>query len=216
MQIRAEVESPGRNIFRKGRGFSTDELAAVKFTVKEARKAGLIVDLRRKSKYSENIASLKVFKEDYAKLLAEKEKLRLKAIKDNKKARKEALKRKADDDVLQEKRLKDIEEERKQVQEEIAKREAEELEAETAEELSTEELAELDDLEGEALATDSVESPEEALEKLEDDLSDSLGEKATPAEAVAAPDGAKRVVKRVRKKPSTTTKGVTDKAEKKE
>ena len=54
------------------------------------------------------------------------------------------------------------------------------------------------------------------LEKLEDDLSDSLGEKATPAEAVAAPDGAKRVVKRVRKKPSTTTKGVTDKAEKKE
>lgn len=215
MQIRAEVESPGRNIHRKGRGFSTDELAAIKFTVKEARKAGLIVDLRRKSKYSENIASLKVFKEDYAKQLAEKEKSRLIAIKDNKKARKEAEKRKADYDVLQEKRLQEIEEERKKVQEEIAKREAEELEETTAEELSTDELAELDDLEGEALATDSVESPEEALEKLEDDLAESLGEGATPAEA-ATPDGAKRVVKRVRKKPTTTTKGVADKAEKKE
>lgn len=215
MQIRAKVESPGRNLHRKGRGFSTEELATAKFTVKEAREAGLIVDLRRKSKYSENIDSLKVFKEDYAKHLAEKEKLRLKASKDNKKARKEAEKRKAVDDVLEEKRLKDIEEERKKVQEEIAKREAEELEATTAEELSTDELAELDELEGDALASDSEESPEEALEKLEDDLAESLGDVAPPAEA-ATPEGAKRVVKRVRKKPTTTTKGVSDKAEKKE
>ena len=215
MHIRAKVESPGRNLHRKGRGFSTDELAAVKFTVKEARDAGLIVDLRRKSKYSENIASLKVFKEDYAKHLAETEKSRLKAIKDNKKARKEAEKRKADDDVLQEKRLKEIEQERKKVQEEIARREAEELEAVTAEELSAEELAELDDLEGEALATEPIESPEEALEKLEEDLAESLGDDATPVEA-ATPEGAKRVVKRVRKKPTATTKGVADKAEKKE
>ncbi len=211
MQIRAEVESPGRNIHRKGRGFSTDELAAVKLTVKEAREAGIIVDLRRKSKYSENITSLKVFKEDYAKQQAEKEKLRLKAIKENKKARKEAEKRKADYDVLQEKRLIEIEEERKKVQEEIAKREAE-----TAEELSTDELAELDDLEGESVSTESAESPEEALEKLEGDLAESLGDEVTPTEAVAAPDGAKRVIKRVRKKPTSTSKGVSDKAEKKE
>ena len=213
MQIKAKVESPGLNSTRKGRGFSTEEIAAAKFTIQEARDAGVIVDLRRKSKYKENIDSLKVIKEDYLKLLAEKEKLRLIAIKENKKARKEAEKRKADYNELQAKREQEIEEERKRVQEEIAKREAEELAAASAEALSEEELAELDQLETDSVA--SEESPEEALEKLEEDLAESLGEDATP-EPASATDGTKRTVKRVRKKPTTTTKGVADKAEKKD
>ena len=54
---------------------------------------------------------------------------------------------------------------------------------------------------------------ENALEKLEEDLAESIGE---ADETPAAPEGATRVVKRVRKKPTTTTKGVADKAEKKE
>ena len=83
--------------------------------------------------------------------------------------------------------------------------------------LSEDELSEIDELE---TALEGEETPEGALEKLEDDLAESLGdEEEKPAEKsieTVAADGTKRVVKRVRKKPTTTTKGVTDQADKKE
>lgn len=212
----ASVVSPGFKTPRAGRGYSQDELAAAKFTIKEAREAGLIIDLRRKTKYPENIDSLKEIKVEYAKYLADKEKELIKVRKENAKARKEADKRKAEIDVTLKEREKEIEKTKKEVQEEIARREAEELEEEKEEALSEEELSELEDLEETAL---EEETPEGALEKLEDDLAESLGDEEKPAEKTietVAADGTKRVVKRVRKKPTTTTKGVTDKADKKE
>lgn len=214
----ANVVSPGFKTPRAGRGYSKDELAAAKFSIKDAREAGLIVDLRRLTKYPENVASLKEIKVDYAKYLVEKEKELVKVRKENAKARKEAAKRKAEDDVTLQVKEKEIEKVKKEVQEEIARREAEEIAEETEEALSEDELSELDSLEGTAL--EGEETPEGALEKLEDDLAESLGdEEVKPAEKsieTVAADGTKRVVKRVRKKPTTTTKGVTDKAEKKE
>ena len=216
MKINPIVEGPALNLPRKGKGFSKDELVAAKLSVKEAREAGLLIDLRRKSKYPENVDSLKVFKETYAKYLAEKEKLHLKASKENKKARKEAEKRKVEDEVERAKKEKEIEAERERVQEELARREAEALEAEKEEELSEEELEELAALEEGEEALSADETPEEALEKLEEDLADSLAEEPSEKETPEAVDGTTRVVKRVRKKPSTTTKGVTDKAEKKD
>ena len=215
MKPSVSVESPATNNPRKGRGFSKDELAAIKWSVKQAREAGLIVDERRKSKYKENIATLKVFKEDYVKVLADKEKVLLKARKDGVKARREAKKRKQIEDKESIERDKEIEEERKRIQEEIAKREAEELlEESEAEELSEDELAELDTLEE---GIDSEETPEEALEKVEEELAEAIGiTKEEEKPEVAAPEGTKKTVKRVRKKPTATTKGVADEAEKKE
>lgn len=213
MKINPLVESPAVNVLRRGKGFSREELVAAKFPLADAKQAGLLVDLRRKSKYPENVESLKVFKEEYAKFLVEKEKLHLKASKENKKARKDAEKRKTDLELTKAEKAKEIEAEKKRVQEELAKREAEELAAATEEELSEEELEELAELEeGEP---EAIETPEEALEKLEDDLADSLGE-THEDESTAAVEGTTRVVKRVRKKPTTTTKGVTDQAEKKD
>lgn len=215
MKPSVSVESPATNNPRKGRGFSKEELAAIKWNVKQAREAGLIVDERRKSKYKENIATLKVFKEDYVKVLADREKELLKARKDGVKARREAKKRKQIEDKESIEREKEIEEERKRIQEEIAKREAEELlEESEAEELSEDELAELDTLEE---GIDSEETPEEALEKVEEELAEAIGiTKEEEKPEVAAPEGTKKTVKRVRKKPTATTKGVADEAEKKE
>jgi ribosomal protein L13E len=213
MKLNVSVESPATNNPRKGRGFSRDELAAAKLSIEEAREAGLIVDLRRKSKYKENIESLKNFKLEYANYLAELEKDRIKVRKANAKARREALKKKKDEAKELVEREKEIEEEKLKVQEEIAQREAEELEAEP-EELTEEELAELDELE-EGLEAIEEETPEEALEKVEEDLAEALSEKEEK-EVESVADGTKRVVKRVRKKPTTAAKGAADKAEKKE
>ncbi len=215
MKPSVSVESPATNNPRKGRGFSKDELAAIKWNVKQAREAGLIVDERRKSKYKENIATLKIFKEDYVKVLADREKALLKARKDGVKARREAKKRKQIEDKESIEREKEIEEERKRIQEEISKREAEELEVESeAEELTEDELAELDTLEE---GIDSEETPEEALEKVEEELAEAIGiTKEEKKPEVAAPEGTKKTVKRVRKKPTATTKGAVDEAEKKE
>ena len=115
MKPSVSVESPATNNPRKGRGFSKDELAAIKWNVKQAREAGLIVDERRKSKYKENIATLKVFKEDYIKVLADREKVLLKARKDGVKARREAKKRKQIEDSELVEREKEIDEERKRI-----------------------------------------------------------------------------------------------------
>ncbi|NHJ03567.1 MAG: hypothetical protein EAX90_02000 [Candidatus Heimdallarchaeota archaeon] len=213
MKINPLVESPAVNALRKGKGFSREELAAAKFPLADAKQAGLLVDLRRKSKYPENVESLKAFKEEYAKFLVEKEKLHLKSSKENKKARKDAEKRKADLELTKAERAKEIEAEKKRVQEELAKREAEELAAATEEELSEDELAELAELEEGELEAEVT--PEEALEKLEEDLAGTLSE--TPEdESTPVTEGTTRVVKRVRKKPTTTTKGATEQAEKKD
>ena len=66
----------------------------------------------------------------------------------------------------------------------------------------------LDNLRIDTAGLDEVdeETPEEALEKLEDDLAETLGITEAKEEAEPVTDGTKRVVKRVRKKPSTTTK----------
>lgn len=44
---------------RKGRGFSIEELKEVNLSVKEALKHGIPVDLRRSTKYEENVQKLK-------------------------------------------------------------------------------------------------------------------------------------------------------------
>ncbi|HUU89217.1 MAG TPA: ribosomal protein L13e, partial [Candidatus Glassbacteria bacterium] len=152
----ASVVSPGYKTPRTGRGFSKDELAAAKFSIKEAREAGLIVDLRRLTKYPENIASLKEIKVDYAKYLVEKEKELVKVRKDNAKSRKEAAKRKADVDLTLQEKEKEIEKVKKEVQEEIARREAEEI-LDEQETLSEDELSEIDELE---TALEGEETPE--------------------------------------------------------
>jgi replicative superfamily II helicase len=46
---------------RRGRGFTRGEIKEVGLTVQEARNMGLIVDLRRKSAYSENVDILKQY-----------------------------------------------------------------------------------------------------------------------------------------------------------
>ena len=110
MKPQATVESPSSNLPRKGRGFSKEELLAAKFSIKEARAAGLIVDLRRKSKYKENIDKLKDYKKEYENWLVEKEKERIKLRKINAKARKEAALRKKELAVKELEREKEIEE----------------------------------------------------------------------------------------------------------
>jgi ribosomal protein L13E len=53
-----------KNIFGKrkkriGRGFSINELKEAKITIDKARKIGIYIDFRRKSKHIENIEKLK-------------------------------------------------------------------------------------------------------------------------------------------------------------
>ncbi len=49
---------------RKGRGFSRDEITKAGLSVKAARDMDLIVDLRRKTSYEENIEALKQYMDD--------------------------------------------------------------------------------------------------------------------------------------------------------
>ena len=55
------VKSPYDIHPRKGRGFSKDEVKQAKLTVKEVRRMGLIVDLRRKTSHDENVDVLKQY-----------------------------------------------------------------------------------------------------------------------------------------------------------
>jgi hypothetical protein len=49
---------------REGKGFSKEELDAVKLTMTKARSLGIPVDPRRKSGYDDNIETLKEFLEE--------------------------------------------------------------------------------------------------------------------------------------------------------
>ncbi len=57
---------------RKGKGFSIGELKAINLPVKKAIKLGVPVDLRRKTNYEENIATLKSIDWNRYKTLAKK------------------------------------------------------------------------------------------------------------------------------------------------
>jgi thioredoxin-like negative regulator of GroEL len=58
------VRSPGEGKPRRGRGFSRKEIEEADITVNEARDMGLIVDLRRRTAYPENVEALKEYEED--------------------------------------------------------------------------------------------------------------------------------------------------------
>ena len=55
---------------RRGRGFSREETSQAGLTIDNARKMGLIVDLRRKSVYPENIEALKQYTKDLEEIIA--------------------------------------------------------------------------------------------------------------------------------------------------
>ncbi|MEM1586066.1 MAG: ribosomal protein L13e [Candidatus Bathyarchaeia archaeon] len=56
-RIAAIVYSKGEK--RVGRGFSREELKAIKLTVRKALKLKIPVDVKRKTRYEENIETLK-------------------------------------------------------------------------------------------------------------------------------------------------------------
>ncbi len=70
------VKSPADARFRRGRGFSIEETVQSGLTVDDARKMGLLVDMRRGTAYPENIEALKQYQKDleeFIKALAEEE-----------------------------------------------------------------------------------------------------------------------------------------------
>ena len=64
------VKSPKVSRPRRGRGFSREETSQAGLTIDDARKMGLIVDLRRKSVYPENIEALKQYMKDLEEIIA--------------------------------------------------------------------------------------------------------------------------------------------------
>ncbi|MHA1964636.1 MAG: ribosomal protein L13e [Candidatus Thorarchaeota archaeon] len=64
------VKSPRDGRPKRGRGFSSEETAQAGLTIDEARRMGLIVDLRRKTVHSENVDALKQYMKDLEKLVA--------------------------------------------------------------------------------------------------------------------------------------------------
>jgi len=55
---------------RRGRGFSREETSQAGLTIDNARKMGLIIDLRRKTVYPENIKALKQYTKDLEEIVA--------------------------------------------------------------------------------------------------------------------------------------------------
>ena len=64
------VKSPRDARPKIGRGFSMDEAKQAGLTIAEARRMGLIVDLRRKTTHQENIDALKQYAKDVKKIAA--------------------------------------------------------------------------------------------------------------------------------------------------
>lgn len=63
------VKSPRDGRPKRGRGFSSEETSQAGLTIDEARRMGLIVDLRRKTVHPENVKSLKQYMKDLEKLV---------------------------------------------------------------------------------------------------------------------------------------------------
>ena len=66
----ATVKSPRDARPRRGRGFSSEEVSQSGLTVDEARRMGLIVDIKRKTVHPENVAALKQYMKDLEDLVA--------------------------------------------------------------------------------------------------------------------------------------------------
>lgn len=64
------VKCPKNARPRRGRGFSREETSQAGLTIQDARKMGLIVDIRRKSVYPENIEALKQYMKDLEEIIA--------------------------------------------------------------------------------------------------------------------------------------------------
>jgi hypothetical protein len=63
------VKSPRDGRPKKGRGFSSEEATQAGLTIEEARRMGLIVDLRRQTVHPENVSALKQYMKDLEKLV---------------------------------------------------------------------------------------------------------------------------------------------------
>ncbi|TFG99155.1 hypothetical protein E4H12_03740 [Candidatus Thorarchaeota archaeon] len=64
------VKCPKSSKPRRGRGFSREETSQAGLKIEDARKMGLIVDIRRKSVYPENIEALKQYMKDLEEIIA--------------------------------------------------------------------------------------------------------------------------------------------------
>ena len=64
------VRSPRDGRPRRGRGFSNEETVKAGLTIAEARSMGLIVDIRRKTVYPENVDALKQYMKDLEELVS--------------------------------------------------------------------------------------------------------------------------------------------------
>jgi hypothetical protein len=65
-----KVKCPKSSESRRGRGFSREETSQAGLTIDDARKMGLIIDLRRKSIYPENVEALKQYMKDLEEIIA--------------------------------------------------------------------------------------------------------------------------------------------------
>ena len=65
-----KVKCPKTSRPRRGRGVSREETSQAGLTIDTARKMGLLVDLRRKSVYPENIEALKQYVKDLEEIIA--------------------------------------------------------------------------------------------------------------------------------------------------
>jgi len=63
------VRSPTNAQPRRGRGFSREEIFQAGLTIVDGRKMGLIVDVRRKSVYPENVEALKQYMKDLEEII---------------------------------------------------------------------------------------------------------------------------------------------------
>jgi hypothetical protein len=68
--VEAAVKSSRDTRLRRGRGFSRKEIEKANLSISEARRLGLIVDLRRKTFYEDNVEVLKAFADEMYQLLS--------------------------------------------------------------------------------------------------------------------------------------------------
>jgi len=68
------VRSPGTGKFRKGYGFSIEEIKKANLTVGEAKKIGIQIDKRRRTSYDENVKKILEIVEEYKAIQIQKPK----------------------------------------------------------------------------------------------------------------------------------------------